>query len=487
MKKNKWVKLVERESDFWKNYMMISSIAGAEKIFGCPIGERLTTRKGMTFTHWQNPKAVWNCSLVIEKKIKHNPQFLNKILNVFNQSRTKLLSVNKKLEKTDFRRLSSEKLLLLYEQFCQAYKGLYPPFTLSVYIDSIEDKTKKWLRTILEEKKQEEKFDDYFIKLSIFPKPSLLQEEEFSLLNIAVKIKNKKITKKEINKLLNFHTEKYAGLPVINDEAKPWDKSYFQAQLKNTLKKSQKELTYKFNELNTYTKHIKKEQETLFKRLAAPPLIRHFFFLIGLSTWIRLVSRNTFASSHYSSKDLFSEIGRRHHLTAENIKWLNPHEVKSLILYNKLPAFKKLLDRKSTSALLFHNGRYKILEGKEAEKFIKKELGGPFVSRITDSLKGVIAYPGIVTGTAKIVIRQQDISKMKKGDILVTRMTTVDIIPAVRKASAIVTDEGGITCHAAIVSRELKIPCVVGTNFATKIIRNNDIISVDAKNGIIKL
>ena len=76
---------------------------------------------------------------------------------------------------------------------------------------------------------------------------------------------------------------------------------------------------------------------------------------------------------------------------------------------------------------------------------------------------------------------------MKRGNVLVTPMTSVDFVPAMRLASAIVTDMGGITSHAAIVSRELKIPCVVGTKEATKIFKHNDKVEVDGDKGIVKL
>ena len=75
---------------------------------------------------------------------------------------------------------------------------------------------------------------------------------------------------------------------------------------------------------------------------------------------------------------------------------------------------------------------------------------------------------------------------MKKGDILVAPMTSPDFITAMRKASAVVTNEGGMTCHAAIVSRELKIPCIVATRIATKVLKDGDIIEVDATKGIVR-
>ena len=75
---------------------------------------------------------------------------------------------------------------------------------------------------------------------------------------------------------------------------------------------------------------------------------------------------------------------------------------------------------------------------------------------------------------------------MNHGDIIVTEMTKPNIITACEKAGAIVTDEGGMLCHAAIVSRELGIPCVVGTKIATKVLKDGDIVEVDAGNGVVR-
>ena len=98
-------------------------------------------------------------------------------------------------------------------------------------------------------------------------------------------------------------------------------------------------------------------------------------------------------------------------------------------------------------------------------------------------LIGVGASPGIASGEVKIVKGPGEINKVKTGDILVAPMTSPDFVPAMKKASGIVTDEGGQTSHAAIVSRELGVPCVVGTKEATKKLKDEDIITVDGKTG----
>ncbi len=100
-------------------------------------------------------------------------------------------------------------------------------------------------------------------------------------------------------------------------------------------------------------------------------------------------------------------------------------------------------------------------------------------------LQGLRASPGIAWGPVKMIPTSKDISKVYEGDILVTRMTTPDFVPAMKKAAGIITDEGGATCHAAIVSRELGIPCIVGTRTATTTLKEEQIVTVDAKRGIV--
>jgi len=98
-------------------------------------------------------------------------------------------------------------------------------------------------------------------------------------------------------------------------------------------------------------------------------------------------------------------------------------------------------------------------------------------------VKGETASQGSASGTVKIVLKMEDLDKVQKGNILVTTMTTPDMVPAMQRAAAIVTDEGGLTCHAAIVSREMGIPCIVGTGNATEILKEGSTITVNATHG----
>src|SRR3989344_652708 len=101
-------------------------------------------------------------------------------------------------------------------------------------------------------------------------------------------------------------------------------------------------------------------------------------------------------------------------------------------------------------------------------------------------LKGTTAYKGKVRGRVRIISLRKDIPTMQEGEVLVTEMTDPEYLPAVRKAVAVVTDEGGITCHVAITARELKKPTITGTKIATQVFRDGDMVEVDADNGVVR-
>ena len=125
---------------------------------------------------------------------------------------------------------------------------------------------------------------------------------------------------------------------------------------------------------------------------------------------------------------------------------------------------------------LYLNGKQSIIN----EKFVD------FKRDYKEEVTGTPAYGGIVKGFVKIVKHPSDIKKVIPNDILVTQMTLPSFILAMQKASAFVTDEGGITCHAAIISRELKKPCIIGTKIATKVFKDGDLVEVDANKGIVR-
>ncbi len=128
------------------------------------------------------------------------------------------------------------------------------------------------------------------------------------------------------------------------------------------------------------------------------------------------------------------------------------------------------------------NGRFYIVQTRPVTtiKSVKAEEAEETAILL---LSGSPASPGVASGPVSLVYQASESDKVKKGNVLVAEMTTPDFVPAMKRAVAIVTDRGGRTCHAAIVSRELGIPCVVGTGNATKILQNGELVTVDGSRG----
>ena len=123
---------------------------------------------------------------------------------------------------------------------------------------------------------------------------------------------------------------------------------------------------------------------------------------------------------------------------------------------------------------------------------MEKRFGVKIQVQVTEGqqifeFSGQVAYPGKVRGVVRKLFSRADVADLKSGEILVSPMTMPDYLPAMYKSAAFITDEGGVTSHAAIVARELKKPCVIGTKIATEVLKDGDLVEVDADNGIIKI
>jgi phosphoenolpyruvate synthase/pyruvate phosphate dikinase len=169
-------------------------------------------------------------------------------------------------------------------------------------------------------------------------------------------------------------------------------------------------------------------------------------------------------------------------LRVGSLEWRGSKEIASFLRSGG--ADQSLLRKRSSSFLyLRENGVEFKIGGAEAVKKHSEIISKN--KHDTKDIQGSSASAGYAIGVAFVATHIKEALKIPDGQILVTGMTTPDYLPAMKKAKAIVTDEGGITCHAAIVSRELGIPCVVGTRNATKVIKSGDKIEVRANHGTV--
>ncbi|MFA5792235.1 MAG: PEP-utilizing enzyme, partial [Candidatus Paceibacterota bacterium] len=177
---------------------------------------------------------------------------------------------------------------------------------------------------------------------------------------------------------------------------------------------------------------------------------------------------------------------KKHNYPSEYVRLLTVLEIKNFIEKKKLPS-KNILEKRARG-YIYING--KIIISDNFNKFLVKNklaITNLEPTSNANSISGVVACRGdIIRGKVKKIYNSYGVSAFKSGEILVTPMTSPEYLSAMRKAAAIITDEGGLTCHAAIVARELKKPCIIGTKVATKLFQDGDLIEVNANKGIIR-
>ncbi|MDD4902394.1 MAG: PEP-utilizing enzyme [Patescibacteria group bacterium] len=182
----------------------------------------------------------------------------------------------------------------------------------------------------------------------------------------------------------------------------------------------------------------------------------------------------------------FEKLGRKHKTSPAELMFYLPKEFFKFLQEGKKVGEKILQERKKHYVLWLQNGRMKFYLGKQARQVEMEQVPPEKIAPVKE-IKGMVACRGKATGKVRVVNTKAQMERMQAGEILVSIMTTPRLLAATKKASAIITDEGGITCHAAIISREFKIPCIIGTKNASKILKDGDFVEVDADSGIVKI
>jgi phosphoenolpyruvate synthase/pyruvate phosphate dikinase len=241
-----------------------------------------------------------------------------------------------------------------------------------------------------------------------------------------------------------------------------------------------------------------KERKLLLKKLKLSKDLLGMIEITSVTTYWQDIRKIKMLKGILAMQRFISEIAERKGIKEQNLKYIMIEELPLLddIKPDGAEKLDKMLEeRRKASAYLFINDEMTIITGKEYRKFFSemKEEGSEKSGNEKEArasikeINGMCASPGKAVGKARICLKPHNISKINEGDILVTSMTRPEFVPAMKKAAAIITDEGGLTCHAAIVSRELGKPCVIGTKVATKALKDGQIVEVNANHGCIRI
>lgn len=244
----------------------------------------------------------------------------------------------------------------------------------------------------------------------------------------------------------------------------------------------------KYHEFNTQTKNIKNSFAEFSNNLKISTQDQEFLKIISEFIFLRTYRTDILNYAYFLLIDFLQEVKNSFNITYKDTLYLSNNEIIQSLETNQLPNEIDIAKRKQ-AWLMYMDDETDIIfqDEKEINEFLEQNnINIETYSGITE-LKGATAYKGKVKGIVKIVNSPDDISKVETGDILVANMTFPSYIAAMQRASCFVTDEGGILCHASIVAREMKKPCVIGTKIATKVLKDGMEVEVDADNGVITI
>jgi phosphohistidine swiveling domain-containing protein len=435
------------------------------------------------------------------KRVAESPGFLDTLVSDWHERLEDFQEAAVEVDHTDLSRLGDRELIDLYGKLYSAYVREY---ALSIGLqDSFSLHAYKFLIPRIEEFLDGEGLRDYLVEYtSILTAPvneSFITQRRRELLKMLELIQKSKMLQEifskgipEIEKVLLGHTELNSMLEkhtseffwVQNNYAKMiiLEKRFFIEELKRMLEEgilAENELP----KLDKQIPHTKEMKEKLMEDLKVPNDIRILIRIAEVFTYIQDERKKYVLISNHYQKLFLDEIGKRLGLTSGEMAYTHFRELEDFLINGKVDR-EKLSSRKRHCLCIHTLDGYQVLDGRKVDDIFDKHF--TIKSEGISEVRGMSASKGRAKGIVKIVKKTHDLVNVEKGDILVADMTRPEMVVAMEKAAAIVTDEGGITSHAAIVSRELGIPCIVGTKIATTVFQNGDLVEVDADNGIVK-
>lgn len=203
---------------------------------------------------------------------------------------------------------------------------------------------------------------------------------------------------------------------------------------------------------------------------------------IPLCDEIRVYSEHLYIDTENFMKKIGALISAKTGYNVNLVLSCVPEEFDGYLDGKPLPPKNALKKRFSKNAIIAEDGSLSTIVDKNVDILEKNIIGSTKIAEV----KGQPGYKGLVKGRARIILNPNKVKIFNKGDILVTGMTRPEYLPLMKLAGAVVTDAGGVLCHAAVVARELKIPTVIGTEKATKTFKDEDYLEVDARKGTVK-
>lgn len=493
-------------SPFFRNYLFVKGTADYKRIFGLN-GPTMAIFSVKNKIQYLTQMDTWvKAHDDFKQRALKDASYVEKLIDLADKHGQKMNHwTEASIYKADLTKLSEKKLIKLWQQFNELDSKEY---TYGVALPILDFQgfslVENAIKNFLQDKVPAKKYQHYF---SVFTEPqanSFSQEQEESLLKIITKYFGQADWRKDIQRCkleeiklkypkfysdLKKHTENFAWVYFVY-QGPAFTEAGFLNFIKDFLETGahpEKRLA----ELAGKRKNVALLKKQYLKELKPDAFNAAMLKLAGRLVWAKPRRKDYQSKSYFHMEKLQREIGKRLFLSLEQARSLPLKRVEKFLASGK--ASPEIPRDFFGCHVCVRNGdnSVKMLAGKAAQAFAKKHFAkattqNPERAKNATEFSGQIAFPGKTSGIVKIINRVEEMHKMEKGNILVSIATTPSIVPVMKKAAAILTDEGGLTCHASIVSREMEIPCIVGLKNISQILKDGDRVEVDANRGMVK-
>jgi phosphohistidine swiveling domain-containing protein len=424
----------------------------------------------------------------------------------FRENADKLIHLCKEAEDIDFNLISMEELRKFTKELDDLYLALWSEAFLC---DKFDPEGDNYFKNEL--KKHNLNLDHEQITILVRPqKLNFVELSNLELCKIAKKFKDHDPSDDELLNVLGSFVKKFYFIQNSWGNVVLLTSKHFIEPLKEILALSIERIDEMISGYEHLEENTKKKAQELIEKLDLNEELQNVIYLYRKLALLRDERKEVVLRTNYYCELIARRFANEYNVELKYTQNAFTFELAEIKNKEEMDALIPNIEQRLVSMVIGNfdkttkdNDKNKkqpfIIDGNEATTIINK-----FHSKLVEkfnSIKGMVACNGegndnividdndnpIVNGEIKIILGETHFTKFNEGDILVTAMTRPEFLPLMKKAKAVITDEGGLTCHASIVSRELNIPCIIGTHIATKKLFDNKEVVMDMKTGVIKL
>jgi phosphohistidine swiveling domain-containing protein len=492
-----WVFVVKKRLSWLSE--MLQVVGTAKQYFQDALGVDFEFRNArMIFFHEYldaNELQAFDEMVAFETRRDHS--FLHTVAQRSYQQCNQFTQLGAALAAEHWAQKSNEELVSSLRHFYQEALLMIPV----VYFEpNLSESIKSALLARLTARHETEKLEEYFLLLTSTTKELTIVREQRDLLTIGSLIQERPALAQQIVNAvpeessarlpadlvarLDQHLSDYAWINTDDMFGRPWTRVDLLRRLQYLLHQNCEDRLQAARQRQVERERLR---ASIIEKLPVDGELLRLVESARENSHLRTHRTEVYIRTFYQASPLIGEAAKRSGLSYQDALYLSIPELLGGLTYYMPISQSGLEQRKNGMAYVMVDRQLTTFFGEHA-RLLAEEAGllEHSFSRVTQ-LEGAIANMGVVRGAVKVVQDISELDKVEDGDILVASMTIPEFIPAMERAAAFVTDEGGITCHAAIISRELNVPCIIGTEIATSVLHDGDFVEVDAHNGIIRV